>query len=835
MEDQKINTRNSIHFYSRLADALFRICQFCQGRLSQGRLRQGSSSGLRESSWFRLLAASSLLLCSVHDVTAQTPQERFIRILPAIQLLLDTGLPGPDGTLALDGIDQSGYGRAYGDDVDEINIDFENAGEDLVLSVKGFDVDSNTEIEILLNGQQVGFLSQGLNGGLSGGDSFTLPVGSMLPGTNRLTFRVVPPGEDWGIAEIVLQTVPEYSTRSNQLGLPTLFDEEWNEVSVRQVLDIFAFGGLATDFQIITWGNMRPEDAILEMLNFSQHNLKLAPVSPTEKYPDAQFSYGTLASFADDYLANPASNLPISVESRDSYARGRSRFDEAWTRMAMTRGLNPFRQRIGFWETNYHMSTNLRTDVNDHQIARIYDDVMNAHEAGEPYQDIIAKGAISAAVATQYGHRFNYWFEDQCWCNEDFAREYHQLFFGILGVEDPLGVENHESVTIKNTAKALTHMVVDYDPIIERLPEWVYYLTPYHYPGNLTLNILNTEIPGTNAKERIEFLSQIAIEHSESLKNLPVKIITGLADDDLDAAETLAIQNAWQSMGTKNFLTFIKAYAISTVFHSTTRYRFWTSFERHLMVANKMSLNNIEALDFEYDPQSSSRWGFEREQVSVFRPSHDVFGNQRPKEAADSPDVFASNYNKVTDGYWIFEDSDSDTSDNGAPWEKDWRQALPQQIIDGGYNADDIALWLWERFVSDGGANYGALERAHILGLLATERDLLFLLCVRQRRFDLGESPYYLSALEAESQYCVPGEGAVLSAADKDLLQYPWTEDDIANTSYIVALVNEMAARSVPLDSTNQEVRDNANELMGMAVNFIVGTPYIFGQEASHP
>ena len=186
------------------------------------------------------------------------------------------------------------------------------------------------------------------------------------------------------------------------------------------------------------------------------------------------------------------------------------------------------------------MATNLNTEVNNYQMARIYDDIMAAHEAGLPYQDVISAGAISAAVATQYGHRWNLWnpWDEECWCNEDFAREYHQLFFGILGVEDPEGIDNHETVTIKNTAKALTHMVVEYDEIIRRLPEWVFYLGhPYHYPGHLTLDILNNEIPGTNAKERIEYLSQIAINHPESLKNLPVKIISGLADDDLDPAE----------------------------------------------------------------------------------------------------------------------------------------------------------------------------------------------------------------------------------------------------------------------------------------------------------
>ena len=234
-----------------------------------------------------------------------------MRIMPAIQLLLDTGLPGPSSTMAPGDLDQTGYGRAYGEDVDEVHIDFENPGEDLVLFVKGFDVDSDTEIEILMNGQSIGFLSEGLNDGLSGGNAFTLEMANMLPGTNRITFRVAPPGENWGVAEIELETVPQYNTREEWLGLPMLFDEEWTEVSVRQVLDVLAYGGLTTDFQMKTWANMRPADAIVEMLNFSQHNLKLAPVAPIETYPDAQSNYGTLWSFSEDYLGNPATNLPV--------------------------------------------------------------------------------------------------------------------------------------------------------------------------------------------------------------------------------------------------------------------------------------------------------------------------------------------------------------------------------------------------------------------------------------------------------------------------------------------------------------------------------------------
>ena len=205
------------------------------------------------------------------------------------------------------------------------------------------------------------------------------------------------------------------------------------------------------------------------------------------------------------------------------------------------------------------------------------------------------------------------------------------------------------------------------------------------------------------------------------------------------------------------------------------------------------------------------------------------------------PTCFANNYNKVSDIYYTFARVYHETYDNGNPWEKDWRQALPQEIVDGGYNVEDIGLWLWERFISDGGASYGALERAHILSLLGSSRDLAFLLCTRQRRIENGVTPNNLADLESDYTYCEPsipnpsGEGTIISPEDKALVQHGYTEDDVTTTPHIVALVNEMAARSLLLDSLEEEERHTANWRIGQAINFIVGTPYIFAQEASHP
>ena len=235
----------------------------------------------------------------------------------------------------------------------------------------------------------------------------------------------------------------------------------------------------------------------------------------------------------------------------------------------------------------------------------------------------------------------------ECRCNEDFAREYHQLFFGILGAYNPA---YHEGISIKNTAAALTGILVernfkgDLTDNIELHPEW-------HYPDSL--EILNVSIGGHDTLQRINQLSQYAIEHPESLDNLPVRIIRDLGDDNLTPDKMSVIRSAWRAMPEKNLLDFLRAYAISVHFHSDQRIKYLTSVDRHLLIANKIALNDEENyldiyLDI-YDEQGKPDY-FHVEDVQIFRPRHNVFGGQTGVEAADSATVFRNNYNFFTGG-----------------------------------------------------------------------------------------------------------------------------------------------------------------------------------------
>jgi len=672
------------------------------------------------------------------------------------------------------------------------------------------------------------------------------------------------PGNRWGINSISLSLEDD-----TLLSLPVLNRNSWNELAVKKVLQIFAYGGHPRPSQISTWANMGPKDAIKEMLNFEPHNLKLSPLATGEKYPESASLDGTFWGFRE-YMSDLGSNLPIAIDPEgNNYERvalGVDAYDSqgAWVRMTTTRGLNPFRQKIGFWETNYHLAVNLDAGVTNRQLTRYYDVIMNAHAAGLPYQQIIATAAKSAAVTRQYDHAVenvnvrsedaNMWvptvyrdlpwnqqldFDNMhCQCNEDFAREIHQLFFGILGTQD---LEHHESVTIPETAKALTDMRIPYDNANERFPEVVVFGTEYHHAG--PVNILNTVINGNNAAEKIDAIAEVAINHPESLDNLPIKIISGLADDNLSQTEIDQLRTAWSSMNEKNFLEFIQAYAVSELFHSANRVKFATSIDRFMSLGNKLILNNTESLSDQY--QLGASWSgarsFSAENVSVFRPQHNVFGGQTGIEASDSQSVFENNYNRFVDNAWSQSNSSCDDCDNGQEWRKDWASVIPKK--NGVYKADDVAEWLWEHFIDDNGENYTQLERAHILPLISVKRDLNQIYCVQQRRIaeqiqpEQWEIDRNLSPLETilKDYSGVNSTGHRcddnLNAAEIQLLEHGFTIAELESADMVV-LLDEMADSTLLLDSSDLEEREEANKRVGQAINFILSTPFLMAQEA---
>jgi len=802
--------------------------------------------------------AVSLVPHVIHAQTSLSP-EKLSAVLTIINMLLQD--EDSSVALAFNDIDNGVFSVSK-----EFEISFDQQSEDVELC---FVVDSssglaNQNVSLVLN--QNTTLDP-----IELGENCYLITAAQQQLLNTLSFVVN------GAGSFRLSFVGIGPATDAQVGISTLTRSGWDERAVRKVLKIFAFGGHATDQQIKTWSYMLPNQAIEEMLNFDQHNLKLSPLAPGENYRRSGGSkasavypdIGTLTAwqnFISDDRPGTENYSPIPTViprqgeepsyPRRQYGLDGYNFDDAYNRMITVRGMNPFRQRIGFWETNYHLATNLEASVSRAQMALYYDEIMQAHETGLPYKDVMGVAAKSAAVAMQYGHRNNRWNREdgECECNEDFAREVHQLFYGIFGEYDPLpsdgmsGPDFHEEVTIPETAKMLTGMHVPYIRdfgfaltvgFVDAVADNVQIQAPYlpHHPGAVT--ILGQSIAGLNASQKIDALMPISMQHPESLENLPIMIISVLANDNLTDANKAELRSAWASMGVnRNFLEFIRAYAISGGGRAGR------------------SVGGIITDDFAGD---------------FFEPLHNVFGGQTSLEASDSALAFERNYNRQTD-----DEDDTrrvvacDECDLGQPWEKKWSSVLPRRA-DGNYYVEDIAPWLWQHAVGHLD-NFTELERAHLYALLGATRrfqdtgrgdinqdgehpfDLNLVMCViADYQFEENATDAPILSLLTDgvwNDYCRNNDnGGSYQQHELDALNAELSGTDIQDNPEIQNILSQLGQVTLRFNATqgydyfrNTEgnyvlrpdggasVRKHANEAINNALGFIFSTPFIFAE-----
>ncbi|UWQ91566.1 VCBS domain-containing protein [Rhodobacteraceae bacterium M382] len=81
---------------------------------------------------------------------------------------------------------------------------FAGSTKDLSVDLTGFDIDTNNEVEIFLNGQSLGFLDQGTNGGNSSHSVF-LSSDIQMSGENTLSFvQEDNPNYQWGVTDLLL-------------------------------------------------------------------------------------------------------------------------------------------------------------------------------------------------------------------------------------------------------------------------------------------------------------------------------------------------------------------------------------------------------------------------------------------------------------------------------------------------------------------------------------------------------------------------------------------------------------------------------------------------------
>ncbi|MBX2849525.1 MAG: DUF1800 family protein [Acidiferrobacterales bacterium] len=798
--------------------------------------------------FFFLLLAAFLVFSLLLNPTAhaQTLDKKRLAAISSVinSLLLDEGIFAQLIELSINGYDATTYAIK-----EDFEVIFPRSNQDLEFC---FVLSSASNLQLSVNG---------VNHSLRTGENCVVISKEDQPSTNILSFSYS------GVASVSrISSIGVTSNSPSRSLLPSVTRSKWDERAVRKVLKIFAFGGHARDAQIRLWANMRPYDAIRQMLTFAEHNPLLSPLAVGETYKDTALSHGTLEEFLD-FISDSSSNIPIPQDSRGQFHIEGYSFDDGYNRIITVRGLNPFRHKIGFWETNYHLAVNVESEVSQRQIVTYYDQILEAHEAGLPYKDVMGVAAKSAAVAMQYGHRDNKWndSDQECECNQDFAREIHQLYYGIFGEGDP----NHEDTTIPETAKLLTDMEVEYireddNRGFTGFDTNVTFETDDHHVDPVT--IFGNSISGANASIKIDRLMPLSMQHPESLKNLPVMIISVLADDNLSESGKNLLRASWASMGVnRKLLDFIHAYAISDLFHSQNQFKYLTTHERALYLANKHNIDNLEAYfgGAYYDGGRAGRTigSVINEDFAgdFFRPTHNVFGGQTSSEASDSALAFENNYNRLTDEEHHLRDAVAcDNCDLGFPWQKKWETVLPKRA-NGQFYVSDVAEWLWKHAVGNMD-NYTELERAHLYSLLGAAIndpgsnsdgdhafDFNLVMCVvADHAYDpqfsntpAGSTITDILATNRWDDFCRQNDDDTTGFLPHELaeLNATYTGAQIASSSQIQAILTELGNQTIPLNAYGPQhannganLRTHARERVSSALGFIFTTPFIFAE-----
>jgi len=564
-----------------------------------------------------------------------------------------------------------------------------------------------------------------------------------------------------------------------------LTDAEWDEIAVRKILQVFAYGGFATDVQIQAWADMSPMSAIAEMLTFDKVNLKLSPADPYDRLDRVD---STLVGIAR-HLSSGASRIPREEKSAYLYGTLHSA-SRGWYKMMCLRGINPVRNRIGYWATNYHMAANFNASVSQDQLYDYYDTIMNALAADPSFDQVLAQAAVHSAIAVQYRHyRYrnydfgNYFLPDGSWHgNDNFGREFFQLFFGILGYSTAYTREYHEKTTIPQMARALSDIWLTYHGGANA--GWdvkATYGTAGQYKGSL--DILGHPVPGETAVDRVNHVAPIAIANDESLRNLPVRIIQSIADENITPETAAGLADLWRRLPKKSLLSFLRHYAVSTLFHNPHRIKYWNTIERNLLHANMVTTSNYEA----YRDFYRVRDFIEDEGQKIFSLDHNVFGGQTGLDAANNSRTFKLSYDRAIErGYYYTRRND------GTGWRKDWGALVP------GDSVVATTEWLWTRFIAESPSRMGLMERYHLYALVGVGIDLA--------SHVNAADPYHVFT----ERELAAGESNPSSALGRKL--------------------QALRTMSTGLRSTDASTQAKANGNMGAAIAFLIALPQAFAQ-----
>ena len=123
-------------------------------------------------------------------------------------ILIEEIEPDPAVPLRLNVRDTGDYGQNFNGQTDAdglVEATFSGAGEDLLLTFAGFDVDHGNEIEVLLNDLSLGILSAGVGDGLAS-YQFLIDGGAQLAGDNTISFlQLGKAAWTWGVTDLLLE------------------------------------------------------------------------------------------------------------------------------------------------------------------------------------------------------------------------------------------------------------------------------------------------------------------------------------------------------------------------------------------------------------------------------------------------------------------------------------------------------------------------------------------------------------------------------------------------------------------------------------------------------
>ncbi len=591
-------------------------------------------------------------------------------------------------------------------------------------------------------------------------------------------------------------------------GLQAVSAEQWDEASVRRVLQAFAFGGRASDMQIAIWASLPPKAAIGQMLNFRPANQQLSPAEPGNTR-----GCTSLTELQTLWSSDEPGN-PVRVFDRPFYSLKYENQMQlsplglflVWGRAMHTPGCNQFLHKMAFYLTNYHASIHIQ-NAGVALIRDYYDDTVKALTSGSNFVDLMYQAASNGAVALAYGHMTNYVDprDGVFYGNDDFAREYFQLLFGIEGTTED--AEYHENVTIENNALLLTGMFLDMEPNrFESESRFDWFLSGIDFSDHVDatgrqiynrsahfdfrkgavscLEILHRQICGATAADKLQALGPVAAAHPESQASIPLKLVRFFGDTVISEEEATVLRAAWAESG-YDLLEFIHAYAISTHFHSADTFKYWSAFERNIMIYNANILDGQESFARPFFTGPTLRM-FEQGALP-FAPIRDVFGGQTGNDAANDRYVFKNAWGANVNNPAVLGAAQEIylLEPDGPPqqWQKNWGLVIPSNI-QGEYVVGEVAEWLWNRFIADDGVNFDPIARAQVHSLLATGFDFA-------------------------------------AVVDRYNLDATFTSAEI--------LDGPLAEVNAELASVRMKFPDPAEqERVGMAINFITMMPYVF-------